>query len=500
MTNANTTAAPAARQTPAALAFEGVSFAYPAPEGASGPAAEARPVLDGCDLSVPEGAFCLLVGDTGSGKTTLLRLAKPEIAPAGSLDGRVLACGRDVRELDGRASAETVGYVFQNPDSQIVCDTVWHEMAFGLENLAVPESQMRRRVAEVSYFFGMEPWFSRPTAELSGGQRQVLALAATLAMRPRVLLLDEPTSMLDPIAEKSFASLLRRVNLELGVTVVVATHAPAPLAPFATMAVEVGEGTVRPVEVAALERRGRLADVARKDGVKPADGPRDADARASVRLRDVWWRYGREEPWVLRGCDLDVSAGEVRAIVGGNASGKSTLLSAVAQISKPQRGRVEVADASCQALLPQSPKALLTAESVEEELMEWSRAVGYGREDVLAAMGELGLAEGLLASHPYDLSGGQQQLVALAKVLLTRPRLLLLDEPTKGLDDAARAAVARAVARVADSGATVLLVTHDLEFVRVCATSVSMIFDGKVISTEPTPEFFETSWLWGVSR
>ena len=171
MTNANTTAAPAARQTPAALSFEGVSFAYPAPEGASGPAA-ARPVLDGCDLSVPEGAFCLLVGDTGSGKTTLLRLAKPEIAPAGSLDGRVLACGRDVRELDGRASAETVGYVFQNPDSQIVCDTVWHEMAFGLENLAVPEPQMRRRVAEVSYFFGMEPWFSRPTAERSGGQAQ----------------------------------------------------------------------------------------------------------------------------------------------------------------------------------------------------------------------------------------------------------------------------------------------------------------------------------------
>ncbi len=307
MTNANTTAAPAARPAPAALSFEGVSFAYPAPEGASD-AAGARPVLDGCSLRVPEGAFCLLVGDTGSGKTTLMRLAKPEIAPAGRLDGRVLACGRDVRELDGRASAETVGYVFQKPDSQIVCDTVWHEMAFGLENLAVPEPQMRRRVAEVSYFFGMEPWFSRPTAELSGGQRQVLALAATLAMRPRVLLLDEPTSMLDPIAEKSFASLLQSVNLELGVTVVVATPATAPLAPFATMAVEVGEGTVRPVEVAALERRGRLADVVRESDAKPADGARDADEGHRRRKR-----LGQVHAPLGRGADLEAPEGARRS-------------------------------------------------------------------------------------------------------------------------------------------------------------------------------------------
>ncbi|MBP3884674.1 MAG: ABC transporter ATP-binding protein, partial [Olsenella sp.] len=227
-----------------------MTFAYPGDEGAApddsaraaAPApddsarAAAPAVLRGCDLAIPQGAFCLLAGDTGSGKTTLLRLAKPEIAPAGSLSGSVRALGRDVRALTPLESAQTVGYVFQSPDNQIVCDTVWHEMAFGLENLAVPETEMRRRVAEVCYFFGMERWFHAKTSDLSGGQRQVLALAATLAMRPRVLLLDEPTSMLDPLAEKGFASLLFRVNRELGVTVVVATHAPAPLVPFASMA------------------------------------------------------------------------------------------------------------------------------------------------------------------------------------------------------------------------------------------------------------------------
>ena len=209
----------------------------PAQESAAMPALEVRDltftypggvasVLDRASLVVPDGAFALLTGATGSGKSTLLRLAKPEITPAGERAGEVLAFGADVRSFSPAESASAVGYVFQSPDNQIVCDTVWHEMAFGLENLGVPADEMRRRVAETCNFFGMGPWFRAQTSELSGGQRQTLALAATLAMRPRLLLLDEPTSMLDPIAEKAFLGLLFRANRELGITVVVATHAP----------------------------------------------------------------------------------------------------------------------------------------------------------------------------------------------------------------------------------------------------------------------------------
>ncbi|MCI1879724.1 MAG: energy-coupling factor ABC transporter ATP-binding protein, partial [Olsenella sp.] len=218
-----------------ALEYADVSFTYPATDTEPSPS----PVLEHVSLAVPEGAFALITGSTGSGKSTLLRLAKPEVAPTGTLGGNVLAFGRDVRTLSSVESAQTVGLVFQSPDSQIVCDTVWHEMAFGLENLGTPVPEMRRRVAETCMFFGMEPWFRRQTANLSGGQRQMLALAATLAMRPRLLLLDEPTSMLDPVAEKDFLAMLFRANRELGVTVVVATHAPEPMRDVATCAFRV---------------------------------------------------------------------------------------------------------------------------------------------------------------------------------------------------------------------------------------------------------------------
>ena len=430
-----------------ALEFDHVSFSY---------AGATSPVLLDASFAVPEGAFALLIGATGSGKSTLLRLAKPEIAPAGKLGGSVRVFGTDPRELDAPASARAVGYVFQSPDAQIVCDTVWHELAFGLENLGVPEPEMRRRVAETCNFLGIEPWFRARTAELSGGQRQVLALASALAMRPRLLLLDEPTSMLDPLAEKNFLSLLFRANRELGVTVVVATHAPWSMADYATCALAIEDGSVRV---------------------------------------DVWYRYDRDARWVLRELDLAVGEGEVRALVGSNGCGKSTLLSALAGVVRPARGRVRNTLAASQALLPQAPKALLSCETVADELMAWSRAGGYGRAEVDAALARLGL-EDAADRHPYDLSGGQQQLLALEKLLLARPRLLLLDEPTKGLDRAERERVARRLAEARDDGATVLLATHDMGFVRAVADRVSLMFDGGITCTEPTEEFFANSWLW----
>ena len=461
----------------AALEFDAVGFGY---------AGGGARVLDGVGFSVPEGAFALLCGATGSGKSTLLRLAKPEIRPAGELAGTVRVFGEDVAGLSPVASARTVGYVFQSPDAQIVCDTVWHEMAFGLENLGVPEAEMRRRVAETCNFFGMEPWFRAQTAELSGGQRQTLALAATLAMRPRLLLLDEPTSMLDPIAEKAFLGLLFRANRELGITVVVATHAPQAMAEYATCAFVVDGGEVREASVAEIVvRRGIAVD----------KGAAASPISEAVCVHEAWFRHGRDGGWVLRGLDLQLVQGEVRALVGGNGCGKTTLLSVLAGVAKPQKGRVKNALASSQALLPQSPKAILACETVREELSEWARGAGYGAAEVDAALAELGLADAA-DRHPYDLSGGQQQLLALKKLILCRPRLLLLDEPTKGLDAAARERVARAVAAARAGGATVLLATHDMAFVEAVADSVSLMFDGAVTCTQPTAEFFADSWLY----
>lgn len=491
---------PAAAHAPQpALELVDASFSYAVPAGE--PAAP--DVVSHASIRVPAGAFALLVGGTGSGKTTLLKLFKPEIRPQGTLEGAVRVLGRDAAEMSPRESAASVGYVFQSPDSQIVCDSVWHELAFGLENLGVPQGQMRRRVAETCYFFGMEPWFHRRCADLSGGQRQLLALASALAMRPSVLLLDEPTSMLDPVAEKSFLSLLYRVNRELGCTVVVATHAPRAMVDFASMAFCMEGGRPRQVPLDSLREEPALIAADGPAGAPssavPGPAPRAFAAAPApapvVSARDAWVRYGRDGAWVLRGADLQLSAGEVRAVVGGNGSGKSTLLMAVAGMLAPRRGRIANALSGSQALLPQQPKALLSRPSVEEELMEWAPTAGYDRGRMLAAATSFGL-EGALARHPYDLSGGQQQLLALAKLLLTRPRLLLLDEPTKGLDHAARSLVAAHVRRAAAGGATVLLSTHDVAFARAVADSCSLLFDGQMALTQPAGQFFRESWVW----
>ena len=460
-----------------ALEFDSVSFSY---------AGATSPVLLDVSFAVPEGAFALLIGATGSGKSTLLRLAKPEIAPAGRLGGSVRVFGTDPRELGAQASARAVGYVFQSPDAQIVCDTVWHELAFGLENLGVPEPEMRRRVAETCNFLGVEPWFRARTTELSGGQRQVLALASALAMRPRLLLLDEPTSMLDPLAEKNFLSLLFRANRELGATVVVATHAPWSMVDYATCAFALEGGSVRVAP---------LSEVVAEPPLEVPAAPVRSIKKDALLVDDVWYRYDRDARWVLRELDLAVGEGEIRALVGSNGCGKSTLLSALAGVVRPARGRVRNGLASSQALLPQAPKALLSCETVADELKAWSRAGGYGRAEVDAALARLGL-EDAADRHPYDLSGGQQQLLALEKLLLARPRLLLLDEPTKGLDRAERERVARRLAEARDDGATVLLATHDMGFVRAVADRVSLMFDGGITCTEPTDEYFANSWLW----
>lgn len=520
-----------------AIEARGLRFAYPGAEA---------PVLDGLDWSVPQGAFALLVGGTGSGKSTLLSLLKPEISPTGECAGELRVLGESVADMDVRASAERVGYVFQDPENQIVCETVWHEMAFGLENLGMSRDEMRRRVAETSYFFGLEDWLHRDTDTLSGGRKQLLSLAAVLALRPRVLLLDEPTSQLDPVAEKSFLHALFRVNRELGCTVVVVTHQPRPMLEYATCAYRIEDGRVCEVaDIASLGHReelfsgevpgwgasrrakngvfssasGQLGSLDPRTGAPGAKKGLKSDksgefeaqilsqddsgapsraggcrilpkmhAGSATTLAGSWFRYDRASGWVLRGLDASFSAGAVHAVVGGNGCGKSTMLSVLAKTVKLQRGRMVRAAASA-ALLPQNPKALLVAETVRDELMEWASTCGYDEAVARERAASLGLS-GLDGRHPYDLSGGQRQLLALAKLLLIGPELLLLDEPTKGLDLASRRIIARALRDHAEAGGTVIMATHDLDFAEQVADDIAMMFDGEIACMEPPTDFF----------
>ena len=462
-----------APDTPA-IEVRGLTFTYPGAEAL---------VLDGLDWSVPQGAFALLVGGTGSGKSTLLSLLKPEISPTGECAGELRVLGESVADMDVRASAERVGYVFQDPENQIACETVWHEMAFGLENLGMSRDEMRRRVAETSYFFGLEDWLHRDTDTLSGGRKQLLSLAAVLALRPRVLLLDEPTSQLDPVAEKSFLHALFRVNRELGCTVVVATHQPRPMLEYATCAYRI-EGC-RVCEVADLASLGSREGLLALDSCWPVQV---AATSAAAAIREGWFRYDSASGWVLRGLDAAFSAGAVHAVVGGNGCGKSTMLSVLAKTVKLQRGRM-VRGAASAALLPQNPKALLVAETVRDELMEWASTCGYDEAVAREHAASLGLS-GLDGRHPYDLSGGQRQLLALAKLLLIGPELLLLDEPTKGLDLASRRIIARALRDHAEAGGTVIMATHDLDFAEQVADDIAMMFDGEIACMEPPADFF----------
>lgn len=399
-------AGPTAHDATPAIRARAFTFAYSAPGAPDAPAAAPshQSSIGSIDWDVPQGAFQLLVGTTGSGKTTLLRNCKTAIAPHGSTAGALEIFGIPAEDLTAQQSATLVGYVAQSPENQIVCDTVWHEIAFGLENLGTPQNEMRRRVAEVAHFFGIEPWFRRQISELSGGQKQIVTLAGILAMKPRLLLLDEPTSQLDPVAEKTFLHALFRVNRELGITVVVATHAPEAMADYATDAVCMEQGSLRLVPVDHFAAKPLEAEVLRR-AHQPSSSPTSVPLPC-IALNDAYYRYDKSSDWVLRGLDLEVLPGTIHALVGGNGCGKSTLLKVIAGVAPIERGRVENGLAQSQALLPQNPKALFVCDSVEEELREWQQACGYSDADVKRIAAQFNLAS-RMAHHPYDLSGGQ---------------------------------------------------------------------------------------------
>lgn len=506
-----------------------LSFSYPT--------AGERKALEHIDLQIEKGEYVVLCGASGSGKTTLLRQLKPVLAPHGKKSGEILFDGQEISTLSQRDQAAKIGYVMQDPDDQIVTDKVWHELAFGLESLGCDAQTMRARVAEMACYFGIGDWFHRNVADLSGGQKQLLNLASIMAMQPEVLLLDEPTSQLDPIAAADFLNTVRKINIELGTTVVITEHRLEDIFPYADRAVVMDGGHIlvddSPRNVgaclhgqahrmfAAMPTPVRVFYGANGEGDCPLtvregrqwlsrllpDGPsvkrlpeedENADqTQIALELKELWFRYEKDSPDILRGVNATVPAGNLYAIVGGNGAGKSTTLRSICGICRPYRGKVRIFGKDvgkyrsgelfqgCLAMLPQDPKSLFVKKTVREEMEEMT---GDGQK--IARIAALCQIEHLLDSHPYDLSGGEQQRAALAKVLLTEPRLLLLDEPTKGIDSFFKEKLAQILGDLKKQGVTVVMVSHDVEFCAQYADRVSMFFDGQILTTDTPRRFF----------
>ena len=510
--------------------IKNLSFSY---AGSGG-----RESLRHVSTTVRRGEYLVVCGQSGSGKTTLLRHLKTVLTPNGRRSGEILFHGTPLEQVPSREQCAKIGYVMQNPDDQIVTDKVWHELAFGLESLGCDQKTMRARVAEMACYFGIQDWFHRDVANLSGGQKQLLNLASIMAMQPEVLILDEPTSQLDPIAASDFLNTVRKINLELGTTVIITEHRLEDILPYADRAIVMGTGEIladgapgavcqtlyekqdamftampTPVRVfygsggtgecplTVREGRSWLSRAFEENPPKIAEPtPEEAmpeEFDAAVSMKEVWFRYERDSPDILRGVNMQVPRGSLYAIVGGNGAGKSTTLKAICGTCRAYRGRVLIDGKPLQkykpselfrgklAMLPQDPKSLFVKKTVREDLQEICKD-----EEKVAEIAALCQVETLLQSHPYDLSGGEQQQAALAKVLLTDPQILLLDEPTKGIDSFFKETFAQILARLKQQGITVIMVSHDVEFCARYADFVSMFFDGQILTTDTPRRFF----------
>jgi len=482
-----------------ALVFEGVRFTYP-----DGP----RPAIDGVDLRVGEGAFALAVGPTGSGKSTLLRAANglvPQFT-GGTFSGRVSVGGRDTLAHAPRRLADVVAFVPQDPAATFVLDRVEDELAYGMENLGVDPAHMRRRVEETLDLLDLVPLRGRSVRTLSGGERQRVAIAAALAAGPGILVLDEPTSQLDPQGAEDVLAALQRLVHDHGMTVLLAEHRLERVAGWVDVAIGFDRGRVRdgpPAQV--LHELGTGPPVARLGALAGWDPVpltvRDARLFADTlelpsppppargagdplaRLHHLRASYGSTE--VLRGPSLEILGGEVVAVMGRNGAGKSTLLRVLAGVHAPDRGEVVVRGTPPRpgidaALCPQEADDLLFHETVEREVLATSVARGE-TGDAGRWLDALGIA-GLAARHPRDLSAGQRLLVSIACVAATGAPLLLLDEPTRGLDPPSKERLIRFVRGHAGDGRAVVLATHDVELAAAVATRVVMLAGGEVIA------------------
>ena len=497
------------------LAIKNLSFTYPQCE---------RSAVSEVSFTVDSGEFVVLWGATGSGKSTLLRRLKREISPKGEEIGEITFLGKAISEL----SPEKIGFVAQRPDEQIVTDKVYSELAFGLENLGLPQRVIARRVAEMASYFGIEDWFERDVSTLSGGQKQLLNLASIMVMNPEMIVLDEPTSQLDPIATSDFLGTLKKLNRDFSLTVIIVEHRLEELIPMCDKLLVMEDGALThngvPREViselktnsvllASMPTAARLyhalsaekeCPLSLREGRRFVEANYKNDIQAineplyshsenkALEFKDVYFRYERELPDVLKGLSFTVYESEIFCILGGNGSGKTTALSCASGTRRIYTGQIRIFNKklkeysgqtlyqNCLTLLPQDVQSVFLCNTVREELKD-------AKVDVVALPFDL---SHLLDKHPYDLSGGEQQLVALAKVLATKPRLLLMDEPTKGLDAEKKQILIDVLHELKASGVTVLIVTHDVEFAAMCADRCALFFRGNIVSIGTPREFF----------
>lgn len=486
-----------------------------------------KTALNDVNLTINQGEFVTICGKSGCGKSTLLRHLKPILTPHGKTSGEIYFDGKSIYDLSDREQAENIGFVMQNPDNQIVTDKVWHELVFGLESLGINSAEIRSKAAEMASFFGIQNWFYENVANLSGGQKQILNLASVMVMNPTLLLLDEPSSQLDPISAHDFFTMLERINTELGVTIILSEHNLSEVFPLSDKVVVMENGKITaentPYKIGEeLKQNSMFAALPTPTKIYYSSGNNSGNCPITIRdghkwlekqqinehfefkaeknrintepileLKDVWFRYEKNSDDILKGLSFKVHENEFYAIVGGNGVGKSTALSVISKINKPYRGKVFINDDTKVAVMPQNPQSLFLKKSVLEELYDAVFDVEKEkRKNEIEYVIKLCELDNLLENHPYDLSGGEQQRVALAKMLLRKPDLLVLDEPTKGLDACFKRKLATILKSLQKNGMTVLMVTHDIEFCAEYADICAMFFDGKIVSEAPQRKFF----------
>ena len=485
--------------------------------------------ISDCTFSVKKGEKIMLCGASGSGKSTLLRLLKRELSPRGELSGNITLMGKDRSELSDRESAEKIGFVMQNPDSQTVCDKVSAELAFGLESFGVKSGEIQSRVGEMAAFFGIEPLYDRDISTLSGGQKQLVGLCSVMATDPDILLLDEPTAQLDPVAARELLGILDRLNKEMGVTIIIAEHDPEELFDSCDKILYLAKGKTEffgtpaltakyfvenalegflPETAKAFARlcddlpinvrqgRAKLEKLGMTDIPKQAVTDTERAEPYALQCKNLWQRYEKDSPDILKGCDLGIRKGECYGLLGSNGGGKSTLLRVICGLCKPYMGAVSLFGKKQKAykngslfremlaFLPQEPVTMFVKESVREDLLQSGDKVTV--ENVSQRMG----IEHLLDRHPWDLSGGEIQKCAFAKILLADPKIIILDECTKGMDSFAKKALGDILLDIKDEGRTILLVTHDLEFAAQYCDRCGLLFDGKIVAEDNAVEFF----------
>lgn len=514
-----------------------------------------KKALNSVSLDVEEGEFLVLCGKSGCGKSTLLRNLKKSIAPFGKKQGSILINGRNADEISPKEESTLIGYVMQNPENQIVTDKVWHELAFGLESIGMPNSDIRLRVAEMATYFGINDRYHKKVCELSGGQKQIMNLAGVMAMSPRILILDEPTSQLDPIAAADFIETVKKINRDFGTTVIITEHrledvmtvadraalmedgkitftgAAEELAGVlynnknemfvsmpssAKIALELGEKKKLPLTVNEgikwVRTNVDTESIKQKKQVDNAEKSKNLNKRENIILsiKELCYCYDKNSPYIINGLSLNIERGEIFSLLGGNGSGKSTLLALLAGIRIPCSGKILIDSKNLYKIdsrslyngiigaLPQNPQHLFARKTVIAELEEMLRGHNTGKSEETGRTSQarleeiirLTMLEGVSEQHPYDLSGGEQQRLALAKILLLKPQILLLDEPTKGMDGYYKQQFGRMLTELKNKGVTVFIVSHDIEFCAEYADRCGLLFDGKIISCGTAKQFF----------